>query len=78
MLIVYKFLCLWGSREMDPALRALCVEVVEGNVDSEGFAWLLIETGVDVDDFEWKVAARLIGKKGITNSLAQNFVDTVH
>ena len=53
---------------MDPSLKALCVEVLSGNIDSEKFAWLLIETGVNVDGYEWNVANHLL-RQGDANAV---------
>jgi len=58
---------------MDPALKALCVEVLNGNVDSERFAWLLIETGIDLDSYEWDVANHLLQEGDAISSLSQKF-----
>jgi hypothetical protein len=63
---------------MDPALKALCLEVLGGNVDSERFAFLLVETGVNVDEFEWSVANRLLVKGEAIHSLAKRFGNTIH
>ncbi|MFH0799955.1 MAG: hypothetical protein V2A66_07245 [Pseudomonadota bacterium] len=63
---------------MDPALRALCLEVIGGDVDSERFACLLIETGVNVESFEWDVATRLIERGEAISSLTKRFGDTIH
>lgn len=63
---------------MDPALRALCLEVVQGNVDSERFAWLLIETGIKIDSFEWDVANRLLEKHDTMGALTKVWGDTIH
>ncbi len=46
--------------DMDPLLREMCVEVLEGDVNSEKFATLLIESGVDPQGFEWDFATRLL------------------
>lgn len=54
---------------MDPALRALCLEVIRGDVDSERFAWLLIESGVNVEGPEWEMANRLLEHKETIESL---------
>ena len=58
---------------MDPALKALCLELIDGDVDSERFAWLLMETGVNVEGPEWDVASRLLGQREEANSLTQKF-----
>lgn len=63
--------------DMDPALRALCEEVLVGDVDSERFAWLLIETGVNLDSFEWDIANKLLKEGDAINSLQKRFGNTV-
>jgi hypothetical protein len=62
---------------MDPALKALCLEVLNGNVDSERFAWLLIETGVNVESYEWDVANHLLRQGDAIQSLAKKFGETI-
>lgn len=63
---------------MDPALRALCLEVLAGDVDSEEFAHLLIETGVNLDSHEWSIANRLLEQGDAINSLSNRFGNTIH
>ncbi|MFH1830750.1 MAG: hypothetical protein ABH871_08265 [Pseudomonadota bacterium] len=63
---------------MDLSLKALCMEVVKGNVDSERFAWLLIETGVNIDSYEWQVANNLLKQGDAIASLAKRCESTVH
>jgi hypothetical protein len=62
---------------MDLALKQLCLEVISGNVDSERFAWLLIETGVNVEGPEWDVANRLLECGEAINSIAKRFGETL-
>lgn len=62
---------------MDPCLRALCEEVIGGNIDSEKFAWLLIETGVNLESFEWDVANRLLRQGDAIASLAKDVEQTL-
>ncbi len=45
---------------MDPVLREMCIEVLEGDVNSDRFASLLIESGVNPQGFEWDYATRLL------------------
>lgn len=45
---------------MDPVLRQMCLEVLEGDVNSDRFASLLIESGIDPQGFEWDFATRLL------------------
>ncbi len=63
---------------MDHALKALCVEVLGGDVDSERFAWLLIETGVNVESYEFEVANNLLKKGDALASLTREIVKTIH
>jgi len=63
---------------MDLSLRALCVEVLRGNIDSERFAWLLIETGINLDSFEWEVANDLLKKGDAIAHLAKGAEKTIH
>jgi len=58
---------------MDPTLRALCVEVLHENIDSEKFAWLLIETGVNVESYEWDVANHLLRQGDANAEMAKKF-----
>jgi len=58
---------------MDPALKALCIEVLDGDVDGDEFATLLMETGVDLDDFEWNVASRLLERGDVMNFLTRRY-----
>ena len=62
---------------MDPALKALCLEVLDGDVDGEKFAHLLIETGVNIDSFEWEVANKLLEKGEQINSLGKKYGHTI-
>ena len=62
---------------MDPALKELCLQMIDGDVDSERFSWLLIETGVQVDGPEWDVASRLLGRREEAKSLQQKFGETL-
>ena len=63
---------------MDPNLMALCLEVLAGNIDSDNFARLLVETGVNLDSYEWDVANKLLEKQDEINSLFRKFGNTVH
>jgi len=63
---------------MDPNLMALCLEVLAGNIDSDNFARLLVETGVNLDSYEWDVANKLLEKHDEINSLFRKFGNTVH
>jgi hypothetical protein len=63
---------------MDHTLKALCMEVISGNVDSERFAWLLIETGINIESYEWDIASDLLKKGDVIASLAKSTEKTVH
>ena len=63
---------------MDLSLKALCMEVINGDVDSERFAWLLIETGVNIESHEWDVANDLLKKGDAIAHLAKNTSTTIH
>jgi hypothetical protein len=54
------------------------MEVIKGNVDSERFAWLLIETGVNIDSHEWDVANDLLKKGDAIAHLAKGTEATIH
>ncbi len=63
---------------MDLSLKALCMEVLKGNVDSERFAWLLIETGVSLESHEWDVANDLLKKGDAMAHIAKSSEKTIH
>ena len=63
---------------MDPNLKALCIEVLDGDVDGEKFAHLLIETGVSLDSYEWDIANKLLEQGDAINSLNKRFGYIVH
>jgi len=63
---------------MDSALRALCLEVLEGDVDGDTFAHLLIETGINVESFEWDIANKLLEQGDAINSLSKRYGQTIH
>ena len=62
---------------MDPALRALCLEVLGGDVDSERFAWLLIETGINVEGLEWDMVNRLLERGEAMSSISKKWGETI-
>lgn len=45
---------------MDPFLKEMCLQVLRGDVDNESFARLLIETGINIESFEWDLIAKLL------------------
>ena len=62
---------------MDLSLKALCREVLCGNVDSERFALLLMETGINLDSYEWDVANSLLRKGDEIASLSKRLGETL-
>ena len=62
---------------MDPHLRALCQGVIDGDVASQEFAALIIETGINLESPEWEVANRLLEQQEIMNSFAKRLGNTV-
>lgn len=48
--------------ELNKKLTALCLEIVAGDVGSDRFTHLLFQTGVHLDNAEWDVANRILGK----------------
>lgn len=63
--------------DMDPVLREMCVEVLEGDIDSEKFASLLIQSGMEPKGFEWDFASRLLERGDQMRSTAMKFGKTV-
>ncbi len=62
---------------MDLSLKALCREVLCGDVDSERFALLLMETGINLDSYEWDVANSLLRKGDEIASLSKRLGETL-
>lgn len=52
------------------ALRNLCIAIAKGEIGGQHFNELLLEAGVILDDQEWDVANRLLGKSDQMLSLA--------
>jgi hypothetical protein len=63
---------------MDPSLKALCLEVLGGNIDSEKFTWLMIETGIQLEGHEFEVANHLLRQGDANASLAKQYGMTIH
>ncbi|NIP42746.1 MAG: hypothetical protein GWO08_18385 [Gammaproteobacteria bacterium] len=63
---------------MDPVLREMCLEVLRGNVNSDKFAGLMIESGIDPKGVEWDMAARLLEKGDEMRLKLQKFGQSVH
>lgn len=63
---------------MDPVLRAMCLEVLDDNVNSDEFTAMLIESGIDPAGVEWEVASRLLDKGDEMRLKLKKFGKTVH
>jgi hypothetical protein len=63
---------------MDAVLRAMCLEVLEDNVNSDEFTAMLIESGIDPAGVEWEVASRLLDKGDEMRLKLKKFGQTVH
>lgn len=63
---------------MDPVLRAMCLEVLDDNVNSDEFTAMLIESGIDPAGVEWEVASRLLDKGDEMRLKLKKFGQTVH
>jgi len=50
------------------AFRDLCVEIAKGELRGARFTYLLLETGVYLDEMEWDVANKLLGQSETTLS----------
>ncbi len=62
---------------MDLTLKALCMEILNGDVDGDRFSSLLIETGINIDSYEWDVANKLLEKGEEINALKKMYGHTV-
>ncbi len=51
------------------ALRDLCIAIAQGEIGGHRFNELLLEAGVILDDQEWDIANRLLGKSDQMMSL---------
>lgn len=47
---------------MNFILKEMCREVLDGNINSEKFAGLLIESGINPEGVEWDIASKLLDK----------------
>jgi len=47
---------------MDPLLKEMCLDVINEAVNGEKFAFLLMESGMELEEPEWKIATRLLGE----------------
>jgi hypothetical protein len=63
---------------MDPVLREMCVEVLEGDVDGEKFAMLLLESGINPEGIEWDFASRLLDRRDQMLSIERKYGQTLN
>lgn len=63
---------------MHPILKEMCLEVLDGNIDSEKFATLLIESGLNPEGVEWDVASKLLDKSDEMRVNVERFKLTLH
>lgn len=63
---------------MDPVLKQMCVEVLEGDVDGEKFAALLIESGINPEGCEWDIASKLLDRGDEMRLKLQKFGHTLN
>jgi len=66
-----------GGRNMDPVLIERCLEVLEGDVDSEKFASLLLQSGIEPQGVEWDFASRLLERGDQMRSTVRKFGNTL-
>lgn len=45
---------------MDSILKEICLDIINGDIDSEHFTELLLKSGVDPEGLEWQIANRLL------------------
>lgn len=45
---------------MDNILKEMCIDIINDDINSERFGWLLLQSGVVLDGLEWEVANKLI------------------
>jgi hypothetical protein len=63
---------------MDLVLREMCIEVLEGDVNSDRFASLLIESGINPEGFEWDYATRLLERSDQMRMKLEKFGQTLN
>ena len=51
---------------MEKVLKALCVEIASGDIGTERFNRLWIESGIPLEGFEFEVANFILAKAGDT------------
>ncbi len=51
------------------ALRSLCVAIAKDDIGGDYFNTLLLETGINLDDLEWEMANKILGRSEIYSLL---------
>ena len=59
---------------MDLILKEMCLSVLRGEVNDDKFTSLLMESGMNLEDIEWRIATKLLGEYDRINYLACNHV----
>ena len=54
-------------------LIELCIEIAKGDIGGDRFNQLLLEAGVPLDDAEWEVANRILGRSDQLQMMATDF-----
>jgi len=57
---------------MDPILKEMCISVVMDEINQERFVNLIMESGIYLEELEWKIATRLLGESERINYVASN------
>ncbi len=64
---------------IDQDLIRLCEAILNDSISSEGFGNLLVQTGVKLEDNEWDIANKLLGKsEEMTHAIGGKDHKTVH
>lgn len=63
---------------MEPSLRGLVIEVLNGRIDSENFNRLMFETGIRLDEAELNIASHILVRKEEINSVLGDNKNTIH
>jgi hypothetical protein len=54
-------------------LIELCIEIAKGDIGGDRFNQLLLEAGVSLDDAEWEVANRILGRSDQLQTMATDY-----
>ena len=63
---------------VNPHLKELCIEIVDGDIESDRFTELLIETGVDIESFEWDIIGKLLGQGDKMKDVSSRLANSLH